>query len=140
LPPTDSLPSEEVVFDSVTNPPTAINVGTAPDNWIVGTGVCLQEPNVLRLVSFTYGYFTQNAQDMPICITTSTPSSFHPATPGYLRCDDALVPMNAYPDRGPALPIGCGLVNPFIPLAKKLYCGPVVSTESMSWGAVKAQF
>lgn len=130
-----------IIFNSVPNPIDAINVGTPPTNWIVGTRVCLDGSDVLPLVAFTYGYFTANATDMTICPTASTPTSFTPGMPGYLRCDDTLVPMSLFPDRVD-YGWGCAVVNPTDTpfLQKAPFCGPIVATDVTSWGAVKARY
>lgn len=111
-----------------------INVGSAPTNFIVGTGSCVNGAGAVVLVDFTYGEFTgpPGNADMTACLTPSTPSSFAPASPGWLDCVDNLIPFGVAASGGPDYPDGCLILNPT--------GEPPIATEDASWSAVKAQY
>lgn len=125
-----------VIFASLMDQPgSPINVGQAPDNWIVGTGACFDGEGIFSILRFTYGYYDAAAVDMQICLGPSSPSSFSPATAGYLQCDDSLVPFGLVTYPGD-YPTGCSVVNP----TGALLCEPPVGVESTSWGALKVGY
>jgi hypothetical protein len=125
-----------VVFSSLMDQPgTPINIGQPPSNWIVGTGACFDGEGIFSLLKFVWGYYDAAAVNMQICLGPSTPSSFVPVSPGYLQCDDSLVPFGLAHYPGDYAE-GCSVVNP----TGTLLCEPPVATETSSWGAVKANF
>ncbi len=112
-------------------PGSPINVGDGANELIVGLGNCAPGGGATALAQWTYGVFTPGAADLTICLIASSPSSFNPAVPGYLRCDGGLVPYGlgaqsaTYGD-------GCAVV----------YAtgeAPVATTME-SFGAVKGRF
>jgi hypothetical protein len=125
-----------VIFASqMEQPGMPINVGQAPTNWIVGTGACFDGDGVFHLLKFTYGYFDAAATNMTVCLGPTTPSSFTPASAGYLQCNESLIPFGlaTYPGDYPP---GCSVINP----TGTLLCEPPVAAQETSWGAVKASF
>ena len=122
------------ILSSTPNPPTALNLGLAPANWIVGTGACLTDTPGEWFVMVTWSGMVLDgtATDLTLCITASDPSSFVPAVPGYLQCDATLIPFGVAQNGGGFYPDGCGVVN-------NTMQEPVGITEA-SWGAVKAQY
>jgi len=112
----------------------ALNVG-AEDNFIVGTGGCFDGDGVwYQMVEYQAGFFQSVApSDVTVCLGPSTPSSFDPATPGYLQCDGSLVPLNPAQTGGGVYPDGCGVINATDP-------GSVVTTVEESFGSVKSRF
>jgi hypothetical protein len=123
-----------IIFNTAITPPTGINLGPAPTNFIVGTGACLDGAGAFVLTTFTYGEFTgpPNNADMTVCLTPSTPSSFLPASPGWLDCIDNLIPFGIAASGLPDYADGCAVINPT--------GTPPIATEQASWGAVKSQF
>lgn len=109
-----------------------INVGSAPDNWIVGTGSCVPGMGAILLLDFTAGYFVSPVQDLLICTGATTPSSFDPPLPGYLECDDTLTTFGVAESGAPAYPDGCGVICPT--------AEPPVATDDTSWGSLKASY
>lgn len=109
-----------------------INVGSAPDNWIVGTGNCVNGAGAVALLDFTAGYFVAGPTDLTICLTPTSPSSFNPAVPGWLECDDSLTPFGVAASGGPDYPDGCGVLCPT--------GQDPVGTEQASWGSLKSTF
>lgn len=109
-----------------------INVGTAPSNWIVGTGNCVNGAGARVLVSFTAGYFVPVLSDGLICVTPSTPASLNPAVPAYLTCGGDIFPMGLAENGFPDYPHGCGVICPtgWAPVAN----------DATSWGSLKSAF
>jgi hypothetical protein len=128
-----TIPAAITVLGSVPNPPSALNLGPAPANWIVGTGLCMTDlpGEWFQMVDFT-GLLFAPAVDLLVCMTAATPSSFVPATPGYLKCDGSLVPFGVAENGAPDYPNGCMVLGPT--------GQPPVANDAASWGAVKAQY
>lgn len=101
-----------IVFASEVLYPGAINVGSPPTDWIVGLGGCYSGSGLVRLAKITYGYFVSSLPDALVCLGPSSPSSFVPATPGYLACDDSLIPFDVAQSGGGVYPDGCAVINP----------------------------
>jgi hypothetical protein len=121
------------VFAPVLNPTDAVNAGST-GNWIVGLGVCVDNPGVHVLVSYQFGFFTPPpalVPEMLICTGPANPSSFG-GVPGYSTCADELRAFGAANNGGSTYPNGCAVVNPSLE--------PPVATENVSFGAVKASF
>ena len=112
--------------------PAPINVGSAPNNWIVGTGGCVNGAGAVTLVQFTAGYFVSPVTDLLICLLPSTPSSFAPATPGWLACDDSLIPFGVALNGEPDYPNGCAVLCPS--------AEPPVPVPGASVGTLKAAY
>lgn len=112
----------------------AVNVGSG-DNFIVGTGGCFDGDGAwYEFVHYQGGYFQPAPPaDVVVCLTPSSPTSFEPASPGYLQCDGTLVPVLAAQTGGGVYPDGCGVINATDP-------GSVVSTTEESFGSVKSRF
>ena len=122
-----------IIFASVMDQPGGtINIGAAPHNWIVWTGACLDGSGVFSLLRFTAGYFVPSVADLLVCTTSSTPSSFVPATPGYLTCADQLVPFGVAQNGSGIYPDGCGVICPSAEAP--------IPADSFSWGSVKASY
>jgi hypothetical protein len=111
-----------LIFDTEILPAGAINVGTAPTNWIVGVlEGCIPAASVLQIVRFTWGYYATGLTDALICITPPAPSSVSPPGPAFVSCDGSPTPFRPYPPSG-AYPAGCAVVNPTVE------CGPLPDT------------
>jgi len=90
-----------LVLQRTANPTTYLDVGPGPDNWIVGTGACIQGPGPFVMVEYTC-WLTEPAIDVFIDVGPSSPSSFGGTAPGYVDCSSTIYPFNeAY--GGPAL-------------------------------------
>jgi len=113
--------------------PSSLNVGNG-DNFIVGSGGCFVGSPSYVFVTYNVGYFAGPVapNDAAVCLGPVVPSSFSPATPGYLQCDGTLVPLELseggccglYPD-------GCLVIN-------GTQC--IIGTASSSFGEVKSRF
>lgn len=140
-----SIDPSTVVFaaNDLTNP-GSINVGTPPQEWIVGIGNCVAGVGIVPLVQFTYGLFVQDSLEHLVCQQPSDPSSFVPATPGYLDCSGGLLPFTPHPDGSFNGPAGCG----FFYIAGGEPPNFDVGTCSLeglpadadSWGSIKSRF
>lgn len=135
-----------IVFagDDLTNPGGSINVGTAPQEWIVGIGNCLAGVGIVPLVQITYGMFALDTFEHLICQQPSDPSSFAPATPGYLDCSGGLFPFTPHPDGNFNGPSGCGffyLAGGAPPNFDVGTCSlEGLPTDTDSWGSIKSRF
>ena len=124
-----AFPATITLLSATFQPPGAINVGT-PDNWAVGTGMCLPAVGPTLLIDFFFLPIV-TGDDLIFTIGPGFPSSFDPPAIGYADCDFVLhtfgvaVSGGGYPDNS-------AVGNPtFI---------PPVATEQENWGAVKALF
>lgn len=97
-----------------------IDVGGPTDNFIVGTGACLDGTGVFEFVRYRIGWFAGSTPpaDQVVCLGPASPSSFVPASPGYLQCDNTLTPMDVVGGGG-LYPEGCMVINP------TSFCGPL---------------
>jgi len=97
-----------------------IDVGGPTDNFIVGTGACLDGTGVFQFVRYQIGWFSGSVPptDQLVCLGPASPSSFVPATPGYLQCDNTLTVMDPVGGGG-LIPEGCMIINP------TSLCGPL---------------
>lgn len=130
-----SLDPAFLILGRTLDQPGSLNVGGA-DNWIVGSGGCFDGSSVYTFVTYQAGYFAGPVapNDALFCLGPSDPSSFSPASPGYLQCSGSLVPMGTTSGLCPCTlyPIGCLVINP------SDFC--IVETLSTSFGEVKAGF
>jgi hypothetical protein len=110
-----------------------INVGAAPDNWIVGTGSCVSGVGgAVVLLDFTAGYFVAPVADLLICVTPSSPASLQPAVPAYLTCQSDILPFGVAASGSPDYPDGCGVLCP---------TGEApIATDATSWGSLKGAY
>lgn len=121
-----------IVFASVPSGPAPINVGTAPLNWIVGTGGCVPGAGPVRMVTITAGFFVPTLTDALICMGPSSPSSFAPAAPGWLKCSGDLQAFGVATNGGGNYPDGCAVLYPS--------ADAPVATDSATWTSVKAAY
>lgn len=122
-----------IIFASVMAAGAApINVGTAPSNWIVGTGNCVSGVGPVVLVDFTAGFFVSPVADLLICVTPSSPASLFPPVPAYLTCASDILPFGVAESGSPDYPDGCGVICP---------TGEApVATDTTSWGSLKGAY
>ena len=112
--------------------PAPLNIGDAAvQNFIVGTGGCVDELGPLPLVRLDLLALTAPPADSPICIGPSVPSSFD-AVPGYSDCANQIAPFGVATDGGAEYADGCLILN-------ATSTGPV-DNETSSFGEVKARF
>jgi hypothetical protein len=90
-----------LVLQRTAYPLSHLDVGPGSDNWIVGTGVCIQGPGPFVMVQYTC-WLQQAATDVFIDVGPSSPSSFGGTAAGYVTCASQLLPFNDAYD-GPAL-------------------------------------
>jgi hypothetical protein len=129
------VPVGFTVLSKVKAGPNPINVGDEANNeFIVGTGACVEAgPGPFVLVSMNGGFFTPTVPaDATVCISGTTPSSFPNGTPGYLQCDNSLVPFGVAQNGEGRYPNACLVMNATSE-------GPV-ATEAASFGEMKARF
>jgi hypothetical protein len=117
----------------MTNPGGSINVGTPPNEWIVGIGLCAGGAGAVNLVQFTYGYFVASISDVLICLGPSDPASLTPAVPAWLECGTGgIFPFGIAQNGQGRYPDGCGVLWP-------TQEGPVANDVG-SWSSLKAKF
>ena len=125
------------VLSRNTTPLGALDVGVGDDNYIVGTGFCLQtnESDGLNgwfsLVCMQGLLFNPDI-DILACIGPSFPSTDGAGVPQLLRCDLALEPMAPAQNGDPNYPNGCGVINATFP--------PPIPNAAKSFGSLKAGF
>ena len=80
-----------IILGTVLTGPAPINIGT-PTNVIAGTGGAVATPGPVVIVRYQLGWFAGPVvPETLISLGPSTPSSFSPATPGYLQPNGELV-------------------------------------------------
>jgi len=79
-----------------------INVGN-PTNAIVGTGSCVPTGSVQVIATYTILYTGASPVSRTMTLGPTTPSSFSPAAPGWLACDNNLYTWTI---GAPSAPIG----------------------------------
>jgi len=122
-----------LILATILSGPGPLNVGT-PTNFIVGAGGCFSGAGATILITYQVGNFTgAPLNDLLFCLGSATPSSFAPATPGYLDCSSNLLPFGVAQNGGGVYPNGCGVADATAPDF------PVGAVQT-SWGAVKSQF
>jgi len=128
-----TVPPQITVTANVLAGPAPINLGDEPNEFIVGTGACIEGTPQLTLVTMSCGLFVPAPvpNDLAMVLGGTTPSSFG-GPPGYVQCDNTLVAFGAATNGGPDYPDAALIVNP-------TGIAPVAVEES-SFGAVKAQF
>jgi hypothetical protein len=127
---TIQMPAGAIVSAGRVLPAGATDFGPGDDNWIVGTGgICRGQTGAFALATYNGVLFLSGpvANDVPVCLVGSSPSSFPNGAPGYLACNSPGDLRNF----GAAY-TGCTLINP-------LTEGPIAN-EATSWGSVKANF
>lgn len=91
--------------------PAPLNIGDAAiQNFIVGTGGCVDDAGPLPLVRLDLLALTAPPADSPICVAPSDPSTFGDA-PGYSDCSNAVIPFEIAHG-------GCLMLNPSQPVAR----------------------
>ena len=112
--------------------PAPLNIGDAAvQNFIVGTGGCVDELGPLPLVRLDLLALTAPPADSPICIGPSVPSSFD-AVPGYSDCANQIAPFGVATNGGADYADGCLILN-------ATGVAPV-DNETSSFGEIKARF
>lgn len=116
------------ILDNILNPPTSLNVSGGTD-YIVGLGACVEDAaNAL----VTYNLLALAPAENLLCMGAASSSSFNPPAPGYASCDNQLASAGFAANGQGFYPDGCAVLFPVNP--------EPVSTETTSWGAVKADF
>ena len=126
------IPVGAFVLGTALNPPSGLNFGDVPGEFIVGTGGCFDGIPQYELVNLTM-FWGAPVADTAICVGPTNPSSqgFN-GGPGWLQCDNTQVPFGLAQNGEGRYPNGCLIVNPTMD-------GPV-ATESVSFGEVKGRF
>lgn len=125
------------VLSTTLHPAAAINVGSAPTNFIVGLSLIANGTPRYTLATYSMGYFLgPTAPELQMCLGPSTPSSFNPPAPGYSTADDVLLPLTMLETATTNYAEGCAIVNPVFPDE----CVFGLSASELSFGEVKARF
>jgi hypothetical protein len=128
-----NVPATITVTGSVLAGPAPINLGTRANEFIVGTGGCIEGEPQIRLVQLNCGLFLPDPvpSDIALVLEGTIPSSFG-GPPGYVQCDNTLVAFGAATNGGGVYPDAALIINPT--------SNPPVAVEESSFGAVKAQY
>lgn len=131
-----TAPPTFTILTAALSGPAPLNVGNNT-NVIVGAGGCVDAgQGAFVLTSYNGGFFAPGSAtgvaDIAFCLGGATPSSFAGGVPGYLQCDNTLVPFGVAQSGVPNHPDGCLILN--------ATDGGPVATESNSFGEVKARF
>jgi hypothetical protein len=128
-----NVPPTITVTGSVLAGPAPINLGTRANEFIVGTGGCIEGSPQINLVQLNCGLFLPAPvpTDIVLALEGTIPSSFG-GPPGYVQCDNTLVSFAPATNGEPNYPNGALVINP-------TFEGPIAVEES-SFGAVKSQF
>jgi hypothetical protein len=112
--------------------PAPLNIGDAQiQNFIVGTGGCVDQPGPQALVTLNLLATVAPADDSALCITGSDPSSFD-GPPGYSDCNNVISPFGVATNGGADYADGCLIIN--------ATGTPPVDNDTSSFGEIKARF
>jgi hypothetical protein len=132
---TVSVPAGLTVLTRVIAGPGPVNLGGEPDEFIIGTGGCVDAgPGAFVLVQYNGGFFTPTVgSDLAVIAGGTTPSSFPGGVPGYLQCDGDLIPAGVATDGSAGgYPNGALIIN--------ATGDAPVATEAATFGDLKARF
>ena len=126
------VPPTITVTGSVLAGPAPINLGDEPNEFIVGTGGCIEGTPRIVLLQLNCGLFVPDPvpTDLALVLQGTSPSSFG-GPPGYVQCDNVLVsftPASIHP----VYPSGALIINPTQE--------DPIAVEASSFGAVKSRF
>lgn len=126
------------ILSSTLSTTGAINVGSAPKNFIVGLGLEVNAPSRYTLVQFQVGYFANPiAPELQVCIGPSSPSTAEfNGGPGYSTCGDDLIPLVLLQPATANYNEGCAIVNPI----HTDDCNVGLASSDASFGQVKARY
>jgi len=126
------------ILSSTLNPGSALNVGSAPTNFIVGLGLEVNAGSRYTLVTFSLGYFAgPTATELEVCLGPASPSTAEfNGGPGYATCGDVLIPLVLLQPATANYGEGCAIVNP----VNTDDCAIGLATTEASFGEVKARF
>jgi hypothetical protein len=126
-----SIPADVTVTQALPAGPAPINLGSDPEEFIVGTGGCIVAQPSVALVQLRCASLSADLVDAIVCPGPTTPSSFA-GRPGYVKCDSVLVPFAPASNTLPGYPGGCLAINP--------QGEPPVAGGAESFGALKARY
>ena len=121
-----------IVRDQFLFGPGPINIGQGAQNYIVGTGACIEQAGPLAMVELVLLSTDPVPADSPMCIGASSPFSLDDPLPAYSTCGNVVVPFGVATNGGQDYADGCLILN-------ATSTGPV-DNETSSFGEVKARF
>jgi hypothetical protein len=121
-----------IVRDEFLFGPAPLNVGSGPQNYIVGTGACVEQAGPLALVEIVLLATDPVPSDSPICVGVSDPFTLDDPLPAYNTCGNVVTAFGVATNGGQDYPDGCLILN--------ATGDAPVDNETSSFGEVKARF